>query len=44
MRSCLPLRVRPLFIFKKLSGRIKCPQLDRYRNVYLVFTIGYILY
>ena len=39
MRSCLPLRVRPLFIFKKLSGRIKCPSADRYRNVYLVFTI-----
>jgi len=28
-----------LFIFKKLSGRIRCPSADRYRNVYLVFTI-----
>ena len=43
MRSWLLLRVRPLFIFKKLSGRIKCPSLARYRNVYLVFTIRYIL-
>ena len=43
MRSWLLLRVRPLFIFKKLSGRIKCPSLARYRNVYLVFTICNIL-